>query len=105
VKLKTLKSRLQAVSTTGLQVLQPATVERKRGSAGVRDRKRIRQRDCDLCQECKRHGQLSVGEQVDHITPLSAGGSDEDSNKELLCRPCHDAKSLREAGGRSRGEL
>jgi 5-methylcytosine-specific restriction protein A len=41
---------------------------------------------------------------VDHITPLHMGGDDQDSNKELLCNPCHDAKSAREAGNRASGQ-
>jgi 5-methylcytosine-specific restriction endonuclease McrA len=44
-----------------------------------------------------------VGVAVDHKTPLWMGGSDEDSNKELLCQPCHDAKTAREAAARARG--
>lgn len=102
-KLKTLKSSL-AVASTRLSTLQPLTtqtVERKRGWAGVQDRGRIRRRDCGLCQECKRQGRVSLGSAVDHKTPLWAGGSDEDENKELLCGPCHDAKSKREAAERA----
>jgi 5-methylcytosine-specific restriction protein A len=79
------------------------TVERKRGSAGVRDRDRIRARDCGLCQECKRKGRATIGGPVDHIIPLWKGGSDDESNKEVLCVPCHDAKTAREAAERSRG--
>lgn len=103
MKLTTLKSRLQTVGTR-LSALPVATgtVERKRGSAGVRDRNRIRARDHGLCQECKRQGRTSLGAAVDHIRPLWAGGSDEDTNKELLCQPCHDAKSAREAAQRGR---
>ncbi|NHZ93534.1 hypothetical protein F2P45_31710 [Massilia sp. CCM 8733] len=45
---------------------------------------------------CKRPGYL-----VDHIKPLCEGGSDDDTNKQLLCAPCHDAKSAQEAAARS----
>lgn len=83
---------------------RPGVVERKRGSAGVKDRERIRERDGGLCQECKRRGRESVGTVVDHIKPLWAGGSDDDDNKELLCQtPCHDAKTAREARQRAGG--
>ena len=105
MKLQTLKPRLQAASGR-LPVLAPAradVVERKRGSAGVRDRDRIRRRDCGLCQECKRNGRVAMGAAVDHIVPLWKGGSDDDANKELLCAPCHDVKSAREARERARG--
>lgn len=98
MKLTTLKPRLQT-STARLPTLteRPNVVERKRGYAGVLDRRRIRERDCGLCQECLRQGRTTIGHPVDHIVPLWAGGSDEDSNKETLCVPCHDAKTAREA--------
>ncbi len=103
--MKTLKPRLQAVSTARLQVLtqQPDRVERKRGSAGVKDRDAIKARDCGLCQRCQRAGKVTVGSVVDHIVPLWQGGSDEDSNKELLCDPCHDTKTAGEATQRAKG--
>lgn len=82
---------------------RPGIVERKRGSAGVRDRDRIRARDCGLCQECARKGLTAIGTAVDHIDPLWKGGSDDDMNKELLCTPCHDIKTAREAKERARG--
>lgn len=100
MRLRSLKPQL-AVAGSRLATLpppRPNTVERKRGSAGVRDRERIRKRDCNLCQECKRHGRLGVvGAAVDHIQPLWAGGSDDETNKELLCQRCHDAKTAIEA--------
>jgi 5-methylcytosine-specific restriction protein A len=105
VKITTLKPRLRAVGSR-LAVLTPQrenVVPRKRGWAGVQDRNRIRARDCGLCQECKRQGRVAVGSAVDHIVPLWKGGSDGDLNKELLCRPCHDAKTAREAAERARG--
>lgn len=80
-----------------------AAIERKRGSAGVKGRNSIKSRDCGLCQACRRNGFVTLGAQVDHIIPLWRGGSDEDSNKELLCAPCHDTKTRREAAERARG--
>lgn len=105
LKLTTLKPRLLAISTTRVQVLasHPQMVERKRGGAGVRDRIKIKTRDCGLCQECRRKGLARPGYLVDHTIPLWAGGSDEDTNKQLLCKPCHDAKTAREAGERAGG--
>lgn len=92
------------MSTARLAPLQTATVERKRGSAGVRDRNRIKERDCGLCQECKRKGRVGIGRLVDHRIPLWDGGSDEDENKQSLCFACHDAKTAIEAALRARGE-
>lgn len=105
MKLTTLKPRLQTAGgrLAVLAPVRPNTVQRKRGWAGVQDRERIRKRDCGLCQECLRHDRVSVGAAVDHIEPLWKGGTDDDVNKELLCQPCHDAKSAREARERARG--
>lgn len=98
-----LKPRLK-VAGSKLPVLSPArpdTVQRKRGWAGVQGRERIRKRDCGLCQECRRQHRVSVGAAVDHIKPLWDGGTDSDTNKELLCQACHDAKTAREAAQRA----
>ena len=105
MKLKTLKSSLQSAGVSRLPVLsaRPQMVERKRGSAGVKDRASIKLRDCGMCQECRRRGRARPGDVVDHITPLWDQGSDEDINKELLCHPCHDEKTAREAGQRAAG--
>lgn len=77
--------------------------KRKTGRHGIKDRERIRYRDKGLCQECLRHGQATIGHQVDHIVPLSAGGTDTDENKELLCLDCHKAKSRAERRASGRG--
>jgi len=98
MKLNKLKPRLQTLSATKLQALPAGTVERKRGSAGVKDRNRIRERDCGLCQNCQH-----AGRDVDHDVPLWAGGSDDESNKRLLCDVRHDAKSKLEASQRASG--
>lgn len=102
-RLQTLKPRLTTASTSRLQQLPASAglVQRKRGSAGVKDRNNIKQRDCGLCQECRRRGRVTIGRVVDHIEPLWNGGSDDDSNKQLLCHPCHDEKTAREAAQRA----
>lgn len=45
--LQSLKPRLQAIGTARVPVLQaqPGRIERKRGSAGVKDRNAIREQD------------------------------------------------------------
>jgi 5-methylcytosine-specific restriction protein A len=57
--------------------------------------KRIRQhilyRDQHMCQNCG-----AVATEVDHIKPLSQGGSSKPSNLQALCTPCNKAKNLRE---------
>jgi 5-methylcytosine-specific restriction protein A len=105
MKLTTLKPRLQSGGgrVTVHAPPRPGTEQRLRGWAGVQDRKRIRQRDGGECQACRRAGKFALGGPVDHIVPLWEGGADTDDNKELLCVPCHDAKTALEAARRAGG--
>jgi 5-methylcytosine-specific restriction protein A len=50
-----------------------------------------------LCEECERHGRVTLVTQRDHRVPLAEGGADDASNEQALCKPCHEAKSLQEA--------
>ena len=66
-----------------------------------RKRDRILKRDGYMCQceECR--GMKRVADEVDHITPLSQGGTDDDSNlRAIASRPCHARKTAREAAMR-----
>lgn len=47
------------------------------------------------CQRCQAPGRSD--DVVDHRIPLAEGGTDEDSNRQRLCRTCHRAKSIEEA--------
>ena len=99
-RVTTLKPRLASQSAK----IKAATLSdtRKRGSSWMAQRERIQRRDCGLCQECKRQGKLTHCQQsdpIDHIVPRERGGSDEDSNLQLLCWHCHDVKSRRERAG------
>lgn len=50
------------------------------------------------CAECLRNDKLSPAHQVDHITPLHKGGTDDLDNLEGLCLTCHEAKTARDMG-------
>ena len=50
-----------------------------------------------LCRKCKANGRTSVATQRDHIIPLAEGGTEEDSNIQALCEPCHGEKTAEEA--------
>lgn len=101
MKLRTLGSRVASAPRSGPKPLPATTVERKRGSAGVKDRNAINVRDHGLCQLCRAQGVVRIGYIVDHRIPLADGGSDEAHNKWCLCAPYHDAKSAREATARA----
>ncbi|WP_405079690.1 HNH endonuclease [Pectobacterium carotovorum] len=70
--------------------------ERGYGNDWTIRRGRILQRDNHLCQECLRSGRAIDAKTVDHIKPKAHGGTDDDSNLESLCWPCHRTKTGRE---------
>lgn len=46
------------------------------------------------CVECRSPNELTV----DHIVPISEGGSDDLSNLQTMCRPCNSSKGTMEGG-------
>lgn len=66
------------------------------GAAWDRLRRRILKRDNRECQlggpNC-----LETASQVDHVVPISQGGTDDEDNLASACRQCHMEKSSREA--------
>lgn len=61
-------------------------------------RRRVLRRDGYLCYICRRNPDLYPADSVDHIVPVSQGGSDEDDNL-AACHehPCHAHKTALEA--------
>jgi 5-methylcytosine-specific restriction protein A len=51
-----------------------------------------------LCRECRKLDILTPATDIDHVTPRSAGGSDEVDNLQALCHSCHSRKTARERG-------
>lgn len=52
--------------------------------------------DEPLCRMCSAIGRVTAAVEVDHIVAVVDGGSDDRSNLQPLCVPCHDTKSARE---------
>lgn len=53
-----------------------------------------------LCEQCEAAGRVVVASEVDHITPIEAGGDPYDfDNLRSLCKPCHSRKTATEDGG------
>lgn len=70
----------------------------KTSGRGGRPWRRIRQAVLDeepLCSVCGRR----PAEEVDHITPVERGGTDDRANLQGVCGDCHDVKTQREAHG------
>lgn len=61
-------------------------------------------RDGNVCKACGVRGAFLPGVrgwhaerlQIDHVTPVAAGGRNALSNLQLLCHPCHAAKTAKE---------
>lgn len=71
------------------------TRRRKRGRAGVEDRKRILAEE-PLCRLCLAAGRVRASEEVDHIEDLPGDAWDSRENKQALCKPCHKDKTATE---------
>lgn len=82
----------------GWQQHQQGRTRHERGYGSQWDirRARILKRDDSLCQNCLRTGRAVEARTVDHIKPKAHGGTDDDSNLEALCWPCHKSKTARE---------
>lgn len=61
--------------------------ERKRASRAA-EREELVRRHGDRCRRCGTNENLVI----DHIVPLSRGGNDDDTNKQLLCWSCNARK-------------
>jgi 5-methylcytosine-specific restriction protein A len=70
--------------------------ERGYGSKWDIIRARVLTRDKHICQNCLRGGRVVPAKTVDHIKAKAHGGTDDDSNLESLCWPCHRTKTGRE---------
>lgn len=56
--------------------------------------------DSPLCIKCFAQGRVTAAVEVDHIVPISRGGSDELENLQALCIECHRAKTRADIGAR-----
>lgn len=102
-RIPALKPRLVELDTRRFQESQRiGSTPRTRGDTWMKIRaKWLRQHP--LCCMCEAEGRVSVADEVDHITPLWAGGSDDESNFQSLCKPHHAAKTADEARERAKG--
>lgn len=78
------------------------STQRQRGRAWMERRARWFRKH-PLCVKCNALGRVSAATQLDHITPLIDGGSDDDENLQGLCDDCHKAKTADEASRRAGG--
>lgn len=100
-RLTTVKPRLQMADSRKLAPTGEASgahAEQWGSGRGGRPWRRIRDRilvrDRYTCQQC---GRIGDDNQVDHIVNVAQGGTDDDSNLQTLCIPCHKAKTALES--------
>jgi 5-methylcytosine-specific restriction endonuclease McrA len=79
-------------------VLLTALLEKFYSSSRVsftkQERENIKQIQCGLCALCKE--ELNEKFEIDHIRPLSNGGTNEKENLQALCKSCHQDKTKTE---------
>lgn len=77
--------------------------QRGYGATWRRKRQAVLQRDSHQCRLCAAKGLVTYGNEVDHITPKSQGGTDDLENLQTICGDCHKAKTLKESSQRRVG--
>ena len=75
----------------GYEINQARECQEKREPLSGDVRWKIFKRDGYACVRCGSDSDLTI----DHITPRSRGGSDEESNLQTMCRSCNSAKGAR----------
>ena len=91
-KRKSIASIKPRIATLDTRIGAPAAVERIVGREHGRIRLRILVRDGAACVKCG----CGVDLEIDHVTPLAAGGQESDENRAVLCKSCHRAKTEQE---------
>ena len=80
--------------------------QRGYGSAWVKVRAKVLERDHGLCQPCRREKRVTLGRAVDHIVSKakakqlgwSQARIDHPDNLQTICDPCHAEKTEAEQG-------
>jgi 5-methylcytosine-specific restriction protein A len=100
IKLHTLPTRIQAGKLN--QVATNTNTQRLTGSKWIGIKKRYEREHPRLCAECERKGMVGNGDELDHIIPLWAGGTNNENNLQWLCIEHHKEKTSKEATIRCR---
>lgn len=92
-KLQRLQTRLEAVAPK-----QPKPPKNWGSGRGGRPWRRLKEkihlRDNWTCQHCRR---VTTQLELDHIVNVAQGGTDDESNLQSLCLPCHKDKTIKES--------
>lgn len=93
-KLQRLQPRLQAVKPAQSVELKKNWGSGRGGRPWRRLKAKIHLRDLYTCQCC---GLVTMQLELDHIVNVAQGGTDDESNLQSLCPPCHLKKTQKES--------
>lgn len=107
MKLTCLRPTLAPARTT-TSGWKPDTVRGSRhqrgyGTVWEKLRAQVLERDTLLCKPGLAKGEVHLAQEVDHIIPKAAGGTDHINNLQAICKACHREKTARESS-KPRGE-
>ena len=105
-----MRTQLNFVICLYVAVHKKQWVKRDYDKLRLRGRKALARRERwlrahPLCVSCEARGALAEATELDHITPLSRGGAEDDENLQSLCKKCHHLKSLTEKGHKPRATI
>jgi 5-methylcytosine-specific restriction protein A len=80
-------------------------IRKQSGHRWQKIRQSVIARDKGLCVACKARGNTNLGKEVDHITPLAKGGTDDLENLQLLCVACHERKTRADMNWSNRQQI
>lgn len=58
-----------------------------------------------LCAMCEAAGRVTLAKELDHIVALVNGGTNDPSNRQGLCEPCHKAKTAQDMGWKPKRQI
>lgn len=58
-----------------------------------------------LCKHCEERGIIREATDVDHIKPITHGGTETDDNRQSLCKECHRIKTAKDMGWHSKPKV
>ena len=94
VKLQRLQPRLQVVKPKQSMEPKKNWGSGRGGRPWRRLKAKIHLRDLYTCKHC---GLVTMSLELDHIINIAQGGTDDESNLQSLCPPCHLKKTITES--------
>lgn len=94
MKLQRLQNKLQMMTPKASRSVKTNWGQGRGGRAWRRLKAKMHLRDLYTCQCC---GLVTMELELDHIINVAQGGTEDESNLQSLCAPCHKKKTLKES--------